>query len=123
MNVEIYQGDNETDLVGKAGETFRVWFQFIEEVGNVPIHLGSVTSAKAQFKRSPEDASPLFELTLVDGLTIDAANGRIEVYIKDETTVNKAGNAFWDLRLGFENGDVYYLCGGTHALGIPVTKP
>ena len=123
MNVEIFQGDNETDLVGKAGETFRCWFQFTEEDGKTPIHLGGVTTARAQFKRLPEDTSPLFELSIGDGIKIDAVNGRIEVFIEDETTEDKEGTAFWDLRLDFANGDVYYLCGGTHALGIPVTKP
>ena len=33
MNVTVMHGDDSVDLVGKAGETFRCWFKFVEEDG------------------------------------------------------------------------------------------
>lgn len=122
MNVSVMHGDDSVDLVGKAGETFRCWFKFVEEDGTTPVHLSTVATARLQVKARPEDSTAIFDLTLGNGLSFIADQGLIEVVLSDEQTADKVGNYVFDLRLNFVNGDTYYLVGGGHQLLIPVTK-
>jgi len=122
MNIEIFQGDDTVDLVGKAGETFRCWFKFTEEDGTTPVNLSTVQAARLQIKDRPEDSVAVFDLTTENGgIAIIADSGLIEVKLTDEQTAGKVGDRVFDLRLSFHNGDTYYLVGGGHQLLIPVT--
>lgn len=122
MNIEVMQGDDTVDLVGKAGETFRVWFKFTEEDGTTPVQLSTVESARMQVKDRVESQTAVFDLTLGNGISFVPDQGLVEVLLTDEQTADKAGNRVFDLRLGFKNGDTYYLVGGSHNLLTPVTK-
>lgn len=121
MSLEVLQGDDSVDLVGKAGETFRCWFRFTESDGKTPVNLATVSEARLKVKTRPEDAVAILDLQIGQGLTINANAGEVEVFFSDEQTAGKVGVYVFDLLLSFANGDKYYLVGGGHQLLKPVT--
>jgi tRNA threonylcarbamoyladenosine modification (KEOPS) complex Pcc1 subunit len=108
---------NLTVYKGTTFELKPVW-----KIGGVPVNLGDY-SANMQV-RAATDTAVIVELsTSTGGATIDAADGRINLYISaTNTSALTAGTYQYDLNLtNNSNGTVYKILQGAFIINASVT--
>lgn len=103
--------------------TFRAEIQCTPQGSSTPIDLTGYT-ARMDIRLSAKSEDVIISLTTTNGgLTIDAPNGTISVYISDEqTSLLTFSKAFYDILVEASSGEAYRLVQGTVFLSPGVTR-
>ena len=110
------------NLTIEQGATFKQAL-LVQAPGGMPMDLAGAT-ARMQLRPSVASDTVLLELTTANGrLTIDAAQGRIDMLVQaTETNTLPAAAAVYDLELELSTGEVLRLVRGTVQVVQGVTR-
>ena len=111
---------SKNDLKVYRGDTFHYEVLWRDEAGD-PIDITG-SSAKLQIRINHRSEDAILTLTDGDGLTINGANGQVDIDMTAEQTEIETLDNVYDLELVLANGDVVTLMQGKLTIYEDVTR-